>query len=478
MKTRFAKGIFLFVVSTCRLMAQDANYWQSNYSPGGLLTPGAVVAYDNNKGFFYVNPALLAINPKSSVSLSANVYQLDWLAIKDGVGNGKNLRGISFKVNPQIISGTIAFKKNKTIALGYALLQNPVLRYRATQRQDAQMQVLSDSYSPGIEHYVGQYSTHNRVNQTTASGAIGLKLTNRWSVGLTLEGQIRTQDIYEQYSSRALINTTDANELFPPLTNVESSYQAVYWHAGLRFKGGVSYDVSIHHLGLVLSSPMVSIKGRAVVTSDLVVSTLRDLNTNTEINLLANGNQTNLPVRYKMPFSIAAGYAIDLEKGQINVVSEYFLSVPAYNIITPSNGSFIRPDTDFNRSKTTELLQLRESRKSVLNFAMGCSYFINPGVSLIGSLRTDFSYGTDENSDQTPNTNRWNNYNAQLGGNFKRRKFNLRAGLLLTYGRTTIYRQPFNFDNPNESNLMQGDVQPVNASFLSTGLLLAYIHNL
>lgn len=482
MNTKTALFTILWSVTVCQLKAQDANYWQSNYGPGGLLTPGAVVAYDNNKGFFYFNPALMAINPKSSVSLSANVYQLDLLTIKDGIGAGKNLRGVSYKINPQMISGTIAFRSNKTLALGYALVHNPVLSYQATQRQDKPMQVLDDSYSPGPEYYVGQYTTHNRISQTTAAGAIGLKLTSRWAVGMTAEGQIRTQDLYEQYSSRALINTGDSSGVFPPLTNVESSYQAVYWHVGLRFKTGVSYDAGAHHVGLVVTSPLMSLKGRATVTSDLVLSNLHVPNTRIEMNLLASGRQTNLATTYKMPLSVAAGYAVDFESVQVYVAGEYFLKVPMYNLITPSSGSFVRPDTGANRSETTELLQLKERRKRIINVAIGASYFISPDVSLIGSFRTDFSYNTDDKtgdySGQVPNTNRWNNYHAQLGGNFKRRKFNLRAGLLLTYGKTSAYQQPVNFDNPNESNQLLGDVKRVKASFFSTGLLLSYVHNL
>lgn len=464
------------------LSAQDANYWQSNYGPGGFLTPGAVVAYDNNKGLFYFNPALMAINPKSSVSVSANIYQLDMLKIKDGIGSGKNLHHTGFKINPQMVSGTISFKKNKTIALGYALMHNPIMSFKATERQDKQMQVLDDSYSPGNEYYVGQYAAHNHISQTTAMGAVGLKLNSRWSAGITVEGQLRSQDLFEQYSSRALVNIPDSATTFSPLTNVESSYQAVYWHIGLRFKAGISYDAGIHHLGLVLSSPMIRVKGSATVTSDQVVTDLHVSGTNLQINLLANGRQTGLPVTYKMPLSIAAGYAIDLEKGQLYVAGEYFLKVDNYNLITPAHNSFIRPDTGSNRDRTTELLQLQESRKSIFNVALGANYYINPAVSLIGSFRTDFSYNTDdksgEYSGQVPNTSRWNNYHAQLGGNFKRRKFNLRAGLLLTYGSSSKYRQAVNFDNPNEDNLMLGELKTVKGSFFSTGLLLSYVHNL
>ncbi|MEJ7662954.1 MAG: hypothetical protein WKG07_27070 [Hymenobacter sp.] len=141
---------------------------------------------------------------------------------------------------------------------------------------------------------------------------------------------------------------------------------------------------------------MLSLKGRAVVTSDLIVSNLKVPNTDIETNLLANGRQTDLPVTYKMPLSIAAGYAIDFEKLQLYLAGEYFLAVPAYKLITPGNGSFVRPDTGSNRLETVALLQLKESRKSVLNIAIGSRYFISPAVSLIDSVRTDFSYNTED----------------------------------------------------------------------------------
>jgi hypothetical protein len=65
----------------------------------------------------------------------------------------------------------------------------------------------------------------------------------------------------------------------------------------------------------------------------------------------------------------------------------------------------------------------------------------------------------------------------QLGSNFKKRKFNLRAGLLLTYGSTNQFKQSINFDNPNESNLLEGELGLTKASTFSAGLMFAYIHN-
>lgn len=479
MKYMIAAALLWYAMPGQLLRAQDANYWQSNYGPAGMLTPGAVIANDNNKGFFYYNPALLAINPKSSVSLSASIYQYESLVIKNGVGDKLDLAGKNFRINPQMIAGTIAFRKKKTIALGYALLHNPVLGFQTTQRQDKLMQVLDDSYSPGKEYYIGQYLAHNRINMTTAVLSAGIKLNRSWSLGLTAEGRIRNQDFFQNYTSRAFINLPDSNAAFPQLTSVQSSYQLTYTHAGIRFRAGAAYDNGRHHAGLLVTSPMITLWGSADLTSDLVISNLRVVGLNTSAYLLANGQQNSLPVKYREPLSIAASYAYDYGYGQLSVTGEFFLPVKTYNIVTPRNESFLRPDTGGNRALTSDLLKFVDERKQVVNIALGASYFINPDITAFLSVETDFCYASNnEINGFYPNTTAFDSYHAQIGGNFKRRKVNLRAGFLLSYGRSDQYLQPVNFSNPNENNFLIGDPGMVKGSYFSAGFMLAYVYNL
>lgn len=57
------------------------------------------------------------------------------------------------------------------------------------------------------------------------------------------------------------------------------------------------------------------------------------------------------------------------------------------------------------------------------------------------------------------------------------RKFNLKSGILLTYGSNRSHEQFVNFDNPKEANFLEGTKQNVTASKFSAGLMLVYIHN-
>ncbi len=169
-------------------------------------------------------------------------------------------------------------------------------------------------------------------------------------------------------------------------------------------------------------------------------------------------------------------------RGQISITMEHFLKLNAYNIITPRNESFIRPDTGSNNTATQELLQFREERSSVTNIALGWSYMLQKNITLFTSLTTDMTFVPDNRSDpeyrgQDPYLLSWNTYNLQFGGSFRRQRLHMRAGVLLTYGRSTNYLQPVNFDTPNDGNFLLGQPTRTTARYFSAGLMVSYIHN-
>lgn len=462
--------------------SQDAHYWSNNYGPGVFLTPGSVIASNRDSGVLFYNPALLSLSNKNKIAIStisANIYQLEAINIKDGAGTGKHLRSRSVRIVPQMLSGSISLGKKAPIVVAYALINAPGLRYQTTQRRDDRINVLNDSYSPGPEYYVGDYVAENRVSETTALLATGFKLTPRLSAGFSMEAQIHQQHFNISSNNRALANK-DIDSSSLPIVGTESYYLANYTHLGLRFKAGLAYSARRHHLGLIISSPLVHIWGRGSIVNDLMFNNIPF--GNDFYDLLANSRQEKLKARWKMPLSIAAGYAYDYGRGQLYFATEYFFKVKDYNVVTPRNEAFVRPDTGENRAETYELLRLQDSRKSIINFAAGVSYYINPTVTAYCAVRTDMTYANrNALSDFTGYavyTAYWNNYHLALGANFKQKKFNFRTGFLLSYGRTGSYPQQINFDDPKDDNLLQGT--PVNtvAHRFSAGFMLSYIHNL
>ena len=466
--------------------AQDANYWSSNYNPAGFLTPGAVIAFNRDSGVMFLNPALLAYSNKSTASISGSIYQYSNIRTKNGAGTGLNMNSSSATIIPQIVSATISFRGKKPFTLGYALIHNPVMSYQATQQRDARFNVLSDTYSPGDEYFLGQIKKQSSINETTGIISGGFKIAEHWAMGLWAEGQLRKQNIDYDGSSRALLNVNTDSGL-PPLSLSEQSYLASYFHVGLRFKTGLAYDQDRNHFGLTISSPLLHIASRANILSDNAVNNLivpgddGTKPTKDTINFLANSRQQRLKAIYKMPLSIGFGYAYDYKKGQIYFAAEYFAKVSEYSIISPRDVDAVKGEIPLTISAKSNL-QLKDARRSVINFGVGASYLLRPDVTGFMSLHTDFNYANNDlykdDSGSISNIAYYNIYHCQLGANLKRRKFNFRAGLLLSYGTTNYYKQDINFDNPNEDNLLTGYPADTHTSHFSAGLLLTYIHNL
>jgi hypothetical protein len=458
------------------LKAQDSHYWTSNFSPAGFLTPGAAIANTRDSGIVYLNPAVMAWSDKTATSISSNVYRYDHFRVKNGIGLGKDLVSNSTHIVPQLISKTFKLNKEDPLTIGFALIQNPLQDFNTSQRLDKKANVLDDSYSPGNEVYVGQFDGESQVTETYAQISVGKRISPKLAAGITLEGTLRDASVSQNTTSRALFNTPDDPDvILPPVAGNQIITKSDYTYAGIRLKFGVAYDSGNHHWGLLLSSPLAKLYSRASFIGDINSSNLHDTETGQTTNLLASTRQTNLRARWKMPMSLAGGYAYDYGKGQIYVSAEYYASVDSYTILKPDESSFIR--TGNGASLPLDgALSIQDGRKSILNFGIGYSREINDVFTLMSSLRTDYNYLNDK-TDGQGHFALWDIYHAQLGGNFKRRKFNLRAGLLLSYGKLKNYTQPVNFDTASDKNQLIGESLTVPAKYFSAGLLLSYIHN-
>ncbi|MCR8557732.1 hypothetical protein KXD93_08770 [Mucilaginibacter sp. BJC16-A38] len=472
--------IILFGACFYYAQAQDANYWSAQYNPAGILTPGSAVAFTRDSGLLYFNPALLAYNTKNSASISGSVYQLNSFKVKDGVGAGLNLKSSNVSIVPVMASGVLAMKGSKKFSVGYAIIQNPVINYQATQQLDRKFNVLNDAYSPGDESFLGQYNGQNTINETSALLSTGFKLSPKLAFGFSTQGQYRTQTLQENYSARAIINQTTGSGS-EPITNLQSSYQVSHYNVSLKFKVGFAYDDGRSHLGLNFTSPLVKLKSSAELLSDNLITDLHVDPTDTT-NLLASNRQTKLSENYKMPLSLALGYAYDLNKGQIYISAEYFNSVSQYSIITPRSTDFIRSNEGNDNTFTSEILKLKDARRSIINYGIGFTYELKPDVTGFISARTDFTYYDQkkykDDDGNISNISNYNIYHMQIGGNLKRRKFNLRTGLLFDYGHTSAYPQFADMTSANDGNFLQGDTHNVKATYFSVGLMFAYIYNL
>lgn len=471
-------SVFLFLGLSAA--AQDSHYWSANFSAGSFVMPGGVVANNRDSGVVFYNPALLAYSLKNSASISGNLYQWQLIKIKDGTGVGKDLRSVYANIIPVMGSGTLHLDVGKAFTIGYAFLHDPQINYQANQQGNSDVDIPDLNNSPGKESFLGQYSAQNRASYTSAIFSVGFKVSKKVALGITGESGLRHYFYQGYYSSRAFRNNVQNNTA--SYISAHDSYQADYYHLGMRFKVGMSYEEGRNHLGLMVTTPMMRLYGRGSILSDVELNNLQISLLDEPINILANARQTNLSATWKMPISIALGYARDFNdnKGQINFTTEYFKNVPFYNILTPTNDYFARGGA-ISSIYTPELLKLVDARRAVMNFGVGVSYLLKPNLTGYASIRTDMSYADYaliEGKQGYPyNTTNWNNIRWQVGTNVKKRKFNLRTGFMFAYGYTNNYQQSINFDSPSEDNLLEGELGKTKASHFLMGLLFAYIYN-
>lgn len=458
-------------------MAQDANYWSSSYGPASYFTPGAVIAKNNDSGVLFYNPALLVHNKKNTASITGTIYQYGKVKVIEGAGKGYPFSSSSSDVVPLIAANSITLKTKRPITFVYAIVHSSVIDVTFTQRRDAIINVLDDSYSAGSETFIGQYSYSNNVKETSGMLATGFQLNKKMSIGITAEGQIRTQNYLVDYRSRALYNT-GTDTIFPPLVSVQNYYLNENRHIGLRFRIGWAYDISDkHHVGVIVKSPLLRLGGSATILSDLEINNLKL--GSIDFSLLANTRQTKLNTKYKQPVSVAAGYTVNLKKLQLYFVSEYFAKLKEYNVVMPGNGVFIRPDTS---TENVSLVRMKDARNAILNVGVGVGWRIHSSIAGYLSVRSDFNYSDTSlfksNEGFLVNTARWNNYHFQIGANVAKKRFNLRSGILFTYGSTRRYMQDVNYENPDDVSLLIGTQKLSKASNFSIGLMVSYIHNL
>jgi hypothetical protein len=474
------KSLFLictYITAVASSFSQDTHYWSSDYGPGGFFLPGSTLAYNGDSGVYFYNPALLSNSKSTGISANAVLYQYQRINIKDGAGRDLDLVSNRLATVPNMLAGNIYLTRKK-ISIAYALIHTPGIQYAATQRKDEKFQVLNDLYSPGTESFVGQYVITNRSSETRAQVASALRINKNITTGLMLEGNLYTQYYSENYIARVLVNPGVVD--FQLVAN-DANYLADYQQYGLRIRSGWAYDFEKNHFGLTINFPLIGVGGNGTIVSDVLIENLV-ISPSTKASVIANTRQTGLKTKWKQPFSFGFGFMRDLHNAKLYLAAEYFTKISEYNILTPRNDYFVRPDTGVNNLFTIDLLKLKDVRKPVFNFSVAGEFRVSKMITGTVSARTDFSYYDrdkfKDNSGAVPYTAAWNNYHLQLGANKNSRKRSFRAGVVLRYGYTKNYEQPVNLDNPNEDNILLGDPALTSARHLSGGLLISYVQHL
>ena len=469
MKFLFA---FVLLISCYSSIAQDTHYWALQFGTRSSLMGGAVVGRVKDNSAIFYNPACLAFIDTSSVTINADLYQLEKTRIENALGNQKDFNNDNFKNLPLLISGLIP-TNNPNINMGYGFASSVDYGFHGLARIDGDYPIVDEAESPGEEATIGQLSLNSRITETTFGYGIGNKFNDRWSLGATILFHWRNQAYERNLYTRMFLNTAGS-----PLVSGDFLQNFSYDNLRSQLKLGVYYKGNHFDIGLAVNSPSFKIFGKGTVAADITANKI--LYHGQRIDVLANDRQEKLPSVYKTPWSVASGINIDMKRGQLGIAVQYYSGLEVYDILKAMPAAFVRPQQAYPDIGSDDFLRVKTGNKSVVNWAVAYEYVLNSKFTLDLSFRSDNSFydrSVHDTRGIKPDISSWDIYHAVFGGNVSGRRLSVSTGILFGFGGNEKYEQDGNLEEPSERNFLQGNTIITKANYYSIGILFGITIN-
>ena len=465
-------SIAVFLACGQWVSGQDLHYWTNQFGTKASMLGGAVVGglYDNTA--VYYNPASLAFMDSASISVNANLYQLENFKLKNGAGNRKDVKGTNIGTIPLMVGGRLKIK-NPNYRIGYGVIAPVNFDFKGVARADDRFNIANDSESPGAEDYIGQVNFSSGLKETDLILGISRKLNDDWSIGLSNIVTLRNHQYSDALIVRMLLNNAQ------PLNNLVSQNEIrtfTYTHFRYVAKLGVNYNGKKWSYGATVTLPGLKLYGKGIVQGDISGNNI-NLFGNGRIDYLGNDRQEKMKARYKSPLSIAVGSITRFSRMRLSLSAEYFSGNKLYRIIDADVKPFLRPTSSFPNGTSDRFLSINIAKKAVFNVAAGIEYDATQKLQLITSFRTNFSaYDPSVKNAEgiNPYFTSWNLFHWVGGVAATMGNHELSLGLNLGFGADKNFNQSVNLDAPTEGNFLQGELTIAEASYFSAGLILGY----
>ncbi len=462
-----------FILIPLQASSQDYHYWSEQFGGESSLMGGAVIAGVRDNSALFYNPAGLTFCDSNSISVSANIYKLQFTRFENGLGQGVDLNYNRYAYYPQMISGRLNLFNNKRFSAGYGLFSRYSSRLRFHQRYS----MLGDPIPgrPGEEYFIGSMDFNNEFDEQWGGFGISYRLNRSFSIGLTQFVTYRYQ-----YYRAALSTRTVSNDTLFDMSSINVSEDALYVNWRLVWKVGIAYDSRHFKGGITFTSPTVSFFGDADVQRELSFYNLGDVIPGSIKNFLAIDRQVNLNIHYKMPWSVGFGLRWKGDKTEIEVAGEYFSEIAPYKAVDAEYHPVLYPPWMFGDDKTLRLVDLVAANAPVLNLVIGYKQRFNEKYQGYASIRTDNCFAPSPAS--LPDGiwfigRTWDMYHLTAGISRYQKKSILSAGLQFTMGSRTDMEQFADFVNPDFENILDGIVgNGMSGTDLGLSLILGYTY--
>ncbi len=441
--------------------AQESNYANYEIGANSTMMGGAITAGVKDNSAVYYNPGALAFITKSNVTLETGNVYAGQLIIKNGAGNGVDIRSTFFDVIPGALSGTVKSKKIPNWTFTYSLMTTNSSLIKFSVRNAMKTNVLPDN--PGDELYVGQYSYSNKMRENGFAFGTAKKIGKNFGIGASVFGVYNSQEylLNQEATASAIINNRIANTLaFSRLTR-----GLTFASATLVFQLGAVYKLEKTKWAINITAPKVNLNILADATITENVNLFIPF-TNTSEAYTVNRFGKGLKTIQKSPLKIALGHEIRMRKSIWNFKATYHSKIAKYSRVTaPGAEEIDGVDVSFPD------LKVLDEGTEIINVAVGTIYKIREGLAFMGGARTDFNFSRKLSDplkrEFFARMSYWNLYHLTGGVIWVTNKLNLTLGADYAIGYDKGRLQQVNLTDPTVENLLFGELTNETTTFLN-----------
>ncbi|WP_281614097.1 hypothetical protein [Flammeovirga sp. SubArs3] len=431
------RGIYLviFIFHTFLLYGQGNYYWQQQQGANGNLLGGSLASGATDNSAIYYNPGALAFTETPNVSFTSDLIGYTILNIKNGAGEGVDIKGNSLETKPQMVAGT-AFKYNKQkFKVTYAFINLLNSKHEFAVQN-------SGSVNGSNVFFEGYFNYKSLLRNDRFAIGTTYRLSEKIGVGITHFLDIKSAQITSNVD-QTWANGNGVQDTFSDFTNLRFN------HASLLWKIGIAWHVNQNlNLGFNFDTPDIRIKFLSKSTARKIrEKTLDDGSISKEIS-----TQDKVYSNYKLPFTAEFNIGYTINKVDLSGRVGIFSKVDRYGMLElqPESSTFSPLDQSFS--------QYYSANKVIYNAAVGVKSRLIKSMNFLSGFRTDFNI-VDQNqvnphAENVLSYDYWDLYHISAGIEWFGPRFNIIAGLVTDLG--------FSNGDPQYVNLTPRDYSQLN----------------
>lgn len=411
----------------------------------------------------YYNPGLMGFIDNPKISVSANIYELNMVNLKNVAGTGLNARSTRILFYPEFLGGSFVFKKVPKLKIYYGTF----IRNRTSVRYNLSHEMRYDVIqgAPGDELYKARLEYDLNAIETWFGLGFGYRINDVVSVGGSVFGTYLNLENRTTIETNADALQIDTSKITPYVAASNELTNLRIDHIGMAFKLGIGINLNKVKVGLAVTLPSASIWGRGSLYRNIEAYNLNIYATDTHAifrypSFLISDEQSNLKALYKTVPSFAVGATYSNKDLKFDFSAEYFLGVPAYDVVRGTDEAVVRPADAYGGTPVKNFLVVRTSSKPVANVAIGFTYRIKNKFKILTGFHTDFNNKMNflpvASGLNSLEPSYWHLMHFSLGTSYNRGSNDISLGVTYAFGIAADRSGVVNFTSPDQYLLLRG----------------------